>query len=117
MHGLPQQEVGEHQTEHLYAREKTLEAVDEAGWLHSGDLVREDDEGFFTMVGRIKEMIITAGGENVAPVNVEEEIKAELQEVAGLVVIVVQVVSNVMVVGDKQRYLTCLITLKVGTSH
>ena len=57
--------------------------MDEAGWLHSGDLVREDDEGFFTMVGRIKEMIITAGGENVAPVNVEEEIKAELQEVAG----------------------------------
>ena len=65
------------------AREKTLEAVDDAGWLHSGDLVREDHEGFFTMVGRIKEMIITAGGENVAPVNVEEEIKAELQEVAG----------------------------------
>ena len=52
---------------------------------------------------RIKEIIITAGGENVAPTNIEEEIKSELPEV----------VSNVMVVGDKRKYLTCLITLKV----
>jgi len=88
---------------YLNNREKTVEALDEEGWLHSGDLVREDNEGFFTMVGRIKEIIIPAGGENVAPVNIEEEIKSELQEV----------VSNVMVVGDGKKYLTCLITLKV----
>jgi len=88
---------------YLNNREKTVEALDEEGWLHSGDLVREDNEGFFTMVGRIKEIIIPAGGENVAPVNIEEEIKSELQEV----------VSNVMVVGDGKKFLTCLITLKV----
>merc|ERR1719341_662711 len=88
---------------YLNNREKTLEALDDDGWLHTGDLVREDDEGFFTVVGRIKEIIITAGGENVAPTNIEEEIKSELPEV----------VSNVMVVGDKRKYLTCLITLKV----
>jgi len=88
---------------YLNNKEKTMEALDDDGWLHSGDLVREDNEGFFTMVGRIKEIIIPAGGENVAPVNIEEEIKSELQEV----------VSNVMVVGDGRKYLTCLITLKV----
>ena len=64
-----------------FSREKTLEALDDDGWLHSGDLVREDDEGFFKVVGRIKEILITAGGENVAPTNIEEEIKKELQEV------------------------------------
>ena len=64
-----------------FSREKTLEALDDDGWLHSGDLVREDDEGFFKVVGRIKEILITAGGENVAPTNIEEEIKKELGEV------------------------------------
>ena len=44
-------------------------------------LGREDSEGFFTVVGRIKEIIITAGGENVAPTNIEDEIKKELAEV------------------------------------
>ena len=62
-------------------REKTLEAIDDVGWLHSGDLVREDNDGFFTVVGRMKEIIITAGGENIAPTNIEEEIKKELEEV------------------------------------
>ena len=64
-----------------FSREKTLEALDDDGWLHSGDLIREDDEAFFKVVGRIKEILITAGGENVAPTNIEEEIKKELQEV------------------------------------
>ena len=84
-------------------REKTLEALDDDGWMHSGDLVREDQEGFYTVVGRIKEIIITAGGENIAPTNIEEEIKTELEEV----------VSNVMVVGDGRKYLTALLTLRV----
>ena len=66
---------------YLNNREKTLEALDDDGWLHTGDLVREDNEGFFAVVGRIKEIIITAGGENVAPTNIEEEIKSELPEV------------------------------------
>ena len=65
----------------MFTREKTVEALDDEGWLHTGDLVREDKEGFFTVVGRIKEIIITAGGENIAPTNIEEEIKKELQEV------------------------------------
>ena len=55
------------------------------------------------MVGRIKEIIIPAGGENVAPTNIEDEIRIALPDV----------VSNVMVCGDGKQYLTCLITLKV----
>ena len=55
------------------------------------------------MVGRIKEIIIPAGGENIAPTNIEDEIRIALADV----------VSNVMVTGDGKQYLTCLLTLKV----
>jgi len=88
---------------YLNNKEKTLEAVDDEGWLHSGDLCSVDKDGFYTVVGRIKEIIITAGGENVAPTNIEDEIKTALPDI----------ISNVMVVGEKQKYLTCLLTLKV----
>ena len=88
---------------YLNNEEKTLEAIDDGGWLHSGDLVRPDDEGFYKVVGRIKEIIIPSGGENVAPTNIEEEIKNNLPEA----------ISNVMVCGDGKPFLTCLITLKV----
>ena len=54
-------------------------------------------------MGRIKEIIITAGGENIAPVNIEEEIKKELEAL----------VSNIMVVGEKRRFLSSLITLRL----
>ena len=88
---------------YLNDKEKTLEAIDDDGWLHSGDLVRPDDEGFYKVVGRIKEIIIPSGGENVTPTNIEEEIKNNLSEA----------ISNVMVCGDGKRYLTCILTLKV----
>ena len=45
-------------------KENALESVDDDGWFHSGDLYKVDEEGFYTVVGRIKEIIITAGGEN-----------------------------------------------------
>ena len=89
---------------YLNNKEKTEETIDDDGWLHSGDLVKEDKDGWFTVVGRSKEIIITAGGENVAPTNIEDQIKKELSEV----------VSNVMVVGDGKKFLTCLLTLKVS---
>jgi len=56
----------------------------------------------FTSTGRIKELIITSGGENVAPYNIEQSILSELPYL-----------SNVMVIGDKRKYLTILVTLKV----
>ena len=88
---------------YLFDEKKTLDAIDDEGWLHSGDLGSVDDDGFYTIVGRIKEIIITAGGENIAPVNIEDEIKKELGNL----------ISNIMVVGEKRRFLSCLITLKV----
>merc|ERR1712008_70000 len=57
---------------------------------------------FLWMSGRLKELIITAGGENIAPLPIEDNIMAELSEI----------LSYVIVVGDTRKYLSCLITLK-----
>ncbi len=57
---------------------------------------------FLSITGRIKELLITAGGENVPPVLIEDEIKKELQDV----------ISNVIVIGDRKKFLTCAVTLK-----
>ncbi|XP_051776258.1 long-chain-fatty-acid--CoA ligase ACSBG1 isoform X2 [Erpetoichthys calabaricus] len=86
---------------YLNLEEKTLEALDEDGWLHSGDLGRADEDGFLSITGRIKELIITAGGENVAPVPIEDAVKKELP-----------LLSNVMLIGDKKKFLSMLLTLK-----
>ena len=88
---------------YLNNKQKTLETIDDEGWLHSGDLIRGDEEGFYKVVGRIKEIIIPSGGENIAPTNIEDEIKNSLASA----------ISNVMVCGDGKQYLTCLLTLKV----
>ena len=51
------------------------ELIDEDGWVHSGDLGRFDEHGFLVVGGRSKELIVTGGGENVAPIPIEEAIK------------------------------------------
>ena len=78
------------------------EAIDSEGWLHSGDIGKRLKDGYFQITGRIKELIITAGGENIPPVLIEDTIKKELP-----------CISNIMVIGDKRKFLSCLITLKV----
>jgi len=80
----------------------TSETIDEEGWLHSGDIGRIDKEGYLSITGRIKELLITAGGENVPPVLIEDEIRSELGHV----------ISNVMVIGDRKKFLSCVVTLK-----
>lgn len=78
----------------------TLETLDKSGWLHTGDIGTIDEEGFLFITGRKKELIITAGGENVAPVLIENEIKKYGPNI-----------SQVVVIGDKRKYLTALITI------
>ena len=77
----------------------TAESVDAEGWLHSGDIGTIDADGFLQVTDRKKELIITAGGENVAPQLVEGFMKG------------IPVVSQAFVVGDRQRYLAALLTL------
>ncbi len=66
---------------YLNQPEKTLEATDNEEtreWFLTGDLVRMDADGFFFITGRAKEIIITSGGENIAPVPIEERIKVAI---------------------------------------
>jgi long-chain acyl-CoA synthetase len=77
----------------------TAEALDADGWLHTGDLGSLDDEGFLRVTGRKKELIVTAGGKNVAPAVLEDRLRAH------------PLVSQCMVVGDGEPFIACLITL------
>jgi len=86
---------------YLNEEAKTRETFDDDGYLHSGDIGKRDDKGFLSITGRIKELLITAGGENVAPVPIEDTVKSELP-----------IVSNCMLIGDKKKFLSMLITLK-----
>ncbi|KAM7019001.1 long-chain-fatty-acid--CoA ligase ACSBG2-like isoform 2-T2 [Tautogolabrus adspersus] len=86
---------------YLNMPDKTAEAIDQDGWLHSGDLGRHDQQNFLSITGRIKELIITAGGENIPPVPIEDALKAE-----------VPIISNAMLLGDRLKFLSMLITLK-----
>jgi long-chain-fatty-acid--CoA ligase ACSBG len=81
--------------------EKTAETIDDDGWLHSGDIGTVDSDGFLSITGRIKELIITAGGENIPPVLIENEFKAAMP-----------CISQCVVIGDKRKFLSILITLK-----
>ena len=79
----------------------TAAVLDDDGWLRTGDLGALDDEGFLRVTGRKKELIITAGGKNVAPAVLEDRLRAH------------PLVSQSMVVGDGRPYIACLITLDV----
>jgi long-chain acyl-CoA synthetase len=78
--------------------EATAEALRD-GWLCSGDLGAFDREGFLSITGRKKEIIITAGGKNIAPKNIEAAIKE------------LPLVGEAVVIGDRRKYLTALVTL------
>uniref|UniRef100_A0A673A5E7 Long-chain-fatty-acid--CoA ligase ACSBG2 n=1 Tax=Sphaeramia orbicularis TaxID=375764 RepID=A0A673A5E7_9TELE len=86
---------------YLNMPDKTEEALDAEGWLRSGDLGKHDHNGFLFITGRIKELIITAGGENIPPVPIEDAVKEH-----------VPLISNAMLIGDKRKFLSMLLTIK-----
>jgi long-chain-fatty-acid--CoA ligase ACSBG len=80
---------------------KTKEAFQD-GYFKSGDLGKIDQDGFMWMSGRLKELLITAGGENIAPIPIENNIIAQMPDL----------LSYVVVVGDQRKHLSVLLTLK-----
>jgi long-chain acyl-CoA synthetase len=79
--------------------EATREVLSEDGWLRSGDVGQLDEEGFLTITDRLKDILVTAGGKNVAPQNLENALKTHA------------VISQALVVGDRRPYVAALITL------
>jgi long-chain acyl-CoA synthetase len=77
----------------------TRAALDDEGFVHTGDVGHLDDDGFLVITDRKKDIIVTAGGKNVAPQNLESELKAH------------PVVSQAVVVGDRRPYIAALVTV------
>jgi long-subunit acyl-CoA synthetase (AMP-forming) len=81
--------------------ERTAAAFEEPGhWLRTGDIAKVDDDGYFTIVDRKKEIIINAAGKNIAPAMVENRLKAQSP-----------IIGHVVAIGDKRSYLTALVVL------
>lgn len=86
---------------YLKQEDETKKTLDAEGWIHTGDQGTIDEDGFVTITGRLKELIVTSGGENVSPVPIENRLLELLPEV-----------SNAILVGDKRNYLSCMFCLK-----
>lgn len=79
--------------------EKTAETFTEDGWLRTGDVGTMDNQGFLKITGRLKDIIITAGGKNITPAEIENKLKFS------------PYISDVVVIGDKRKFLTCLVMI------
>ncbi len=84
---------------YLNLPEKTAETIDADGWLHTGDVGVVDEEGFFRITDRMKDIIITAGGKNITPSEIENELKFS------------PYVTDAVVIGDQRPYLTVIIMI------
>src|SRR5581483_11671719 len=84
---------------YLNDEEKTNEALDADGWLHTGDIGELDDEGYLRIVDRKKELIITAGGKNISPANIEAALKS------------FPLIGQAAVIGDKRPFISALLVL------
>ncbi|MBI5790729.1 MAG: AMP-binding protein, partial [Rhodocyclales bacterium] len=84
---------------YLNQPEKTAETIDAEGWLHTGDVGTVDGDGYFRISDRLKDIIITAGGKNITPSELENQIKFS------------PYVTDAVVIGDKRPYLVCLIMI------
>ena len=79
--------------------EKTAETITPDGWLRTGDIGRIGNDGHLTITGRMKDIIITAGGKNITPAEIESKLKFS------------PYISDAVVIGDRRKYLTCLIMI------
>jgi long-chain acyl-CoA synthetase len=84
---------------YLNQPEKTAETIDAKGWLHTGDVGSIDNEGFVKITDRMKDIIITSGGKNITPSEIENQLKFS------------PYVSDAVVIGDQRPYLTCLVMI------
>jgi len=84
---------------YLNQPEKTAETIDPDGWLHTGDVGTVDEEGFYRISDRLKDIIITAGGKNITPSELENQLKFS------------PYVTDAVVIGDKRPYLVCLVMI------
>jgi long-chain acyl-CoA synthetase len=85
--------------------EATRETLDDEGFVHTGDVGHLDDDGFLVITDRKKDILVTAGGKNVAPQNLENDLKAHL------------IVSQAIVVGDRKPYVAALITVDPAAAN
>jgi long-chain acyl-CoA synthetase len=90
---------GDHIMSGYWHNSTATEEVLGDGWFHTGDVGEIDEDGFVRITGRKKELIVTAGGKNVAPAVLEDRLRAH------------PLVSQCMVVGDQQPFIACLVTL------
>ena len=84
---------------YLNQPEKTAETIDADGWLHTGDVGTRDSDGYFRITDRMKDIIITAGGKNITPSELENELKFS------------PYITDAVVVGDKRAYLTAIVMI------
>jgi long-chain acyl-CoA synthetase len=84
---------------YLNQPDKTAETIDADGWLHTGDVGSVDNDGYFKITDRMKDIIITAGGKNITPSELENELKFS------------PYITDAVVIGDKRPYLVCLIMI------
>jgi len=84
---------------YLNLPEKTAESIDAEGWLHTGDVGAQDGDGYFRITDRMKDIIITAGGKNITPSELENELKFS------------PYITDAVVIGDKRAYLTALVMI------
>jgi long-chain acyl-CoA synthetase len=84
---------------YLNDSERTAEALDDDGWLHTGDIGEFDDDGYLKIVDRKKELIITAGGKNISPANLEAALKS------------FPLIGQACVIGDNRPFVSALVVL------
>ncbi len=84
---------------YLNLPDKTAEALDDEGWLHTGDVGSVDEAGFFRITDRMKDILITAGGKNITPTEIENELKFS------------PYITDAVVIGDRRAYLTALVMI------